>query len=149
MVKNYKNKIKEHFQEVLKIKTSPREIAIGFGIGSFFANFPTFGLEFLIIFIILILFKRVSKISLIFAYIVWNPLITYPLAVFSYLVGNFILGDAPIITIRFTILQEVIRFTVRYMVGSLITATILAIASYWAMYYLAKKYQEKNPAPKI
>ena len=96
MIKKYINKIKKHFHEVLRIKTKPNEIAIGFAIGTFFANFPTFGLEFLIITAIIVLFKKVSKISLFLAYAVFNPLITYPLIYLDYQLGNLILGDTPI-----------------------------------------------------
>jgi len=143
-VKSIKQRIKNHIKEVLELKTSPKEIALGFAIGTFFANFPTFGLEILIIFLILIIFKKVSKISLLLAYVVWNPLITYPLAVVNYLIGDYILRDIPIITIKFTWFQELIRLTVRYIVGSLFVATIAAIVSYFVVYYLVKAYYKKQ-----
>lgn len=144
MIKRFKNKIKKHFKEVLEIKTSPNEIAWGFAVGTFFANFPTFGLEFLLIFLIIIIFKRISKVSLLLAFVVWNPLITYPLGVVSYFIGNSILGDAPVITLKFTLFHEIIRITIRYILGSLIIATFFALISYFIVLYLTKKYQKKE-----
>ena len=144
MLKKSKEKIKKHFQEVLEIKTTPQEIALGFAIGTFFANFPTFGIELLFIFLILIIFKKVSKVALLFAYVIWNPLITYPLAAVSYLIGDSILGDAPVIIIRFALFQDIIQFTVRYILGSIILATSIALISYYVVLYLAKKYQKKE-----
>ena len=142
--KKYKRKIKEHFKEVLEVKTSPNEIALGFSVGTFFANIPTLGFEFLIIILILILFKRVSKLSLILAYAVFNPLITYPLSAISYLIGDGILGEVPVTTIKLTLFEEAIRFTIRYLLGSLIVATALAITSYLVVYYFSRKYQKKE-----
>jgi len=146
VIRRFKDKVKKHFREVLEIKTRPHEIALGFGIGTFFANFPTFGLEILIIFLLLITFKSISKISLLFAYVVWNPFITYSMIPLDYLIGNSILGDMPITIIRFELFSEIIQYTLRYLLGSLIVASTLAIISYFAMYYFSKKYQ-KNIAP--
>lgn len=142
MIKKYKDTLKKHFEEVLSIKTHPREIAAGFAIGTFFANFPTFGIEFLILFFILAIFKKVSKIAIIFAYIVWNPLISYPLSVLGYVLGDMILGDAPRILLRFEVFQGIIQFTLRYLLGTLIIASLLSFASYFVVYYVARKYQE-------
>ena len=58
MSKRYIKKLEKHFQEILEIKTTPHEIALGFSIGTFFANFPTLGLEFLIIFLLIIILKN-------------------------------------------------------------------------------------------
>lgn len=148
MFKKFKDKLKRHFQEVLEIKKSPREIALGFAIGAFFANFPTFGLEFLVIILILMIFKSVSKVSLLSAYIIWNPFITYPLSVISYLLGDFILKDIPIMRIRLIVFQNIFEFTIRYILGSFIMASLLAVISYFAVLYLSKKYQ-KDEIPAI
>jgi len=144
MTKQKKFNIKEQFKEILSIKTKPIEIARGFAIGTFFANFPTFGLEFLIIFLLLITFKRISKIALLSAYVIWNPFITYSFGVLSYFIGNKILGNAPIVLIKFKVFQNIIGFTIRYLLGSLIIASIFSILSYFIVFYLAKKYQDKD-----
>ena len=144
MSKRYIKKLEKHFQEILEIKTTPHEIALGFSIGTFFANFPTLGLEFLIIFLLIIIFKKISKVALLFAYVVWNPLITYPLAAISFLIGDIILGNSPIVIIKINIFQEIISFTIRYLLGSLILGTALALVSYYVAYFLVKKYQKKE-----
>jgi len=144
MVKKNRFDIKEQFKEVLRIKKEPKEIARGFAIGTFFANFPTLGLELLIILPLLIIFKKISKISLLSAYVVWNPLITYPLAAVSYIIGDSILGSAPIVLIEFTLFQGIIQFTIRYLLGSLILASFFATISYFVVFYLSKKYQNKE-----
>jgi len=137
-------KIKEQFREILRIKKEPEEIARGFAIGTFFANFPTLGLEWLIIVPLLIFFKKISKISLLSAYVIWNPFITYPLGVLGYLIGNKILGNAPIILIKFTFFQNIVAFTIRYLLGSLILASIFSTISYFVVFYLSERYRDKE-----
>ena len=63
MLKKFKNKLINHLKEVISIKTSPGSIALGFAVGTFFGIFPTFGLEFLMMFLIILIFKRISKVS--------------------------------------------------------------------------------------
>ena len=57
MYKKYKNRVGKYFDDVLRIKTTPKEIALGFSIGTFFANFPTLGLEFIILFYLVFVFQ--------------------------------------------------------------------------------------------
>lgn len=138
------DKIKRHFHEVLELKTHPKEIALGFAIGTFFTNMPTLGLEIVIILLILMIFKKVSKIGIVFSYVVWNPLVTYPLGAFSYYLGNYLLRDYPITLVTFPTLEGVVRFTLRYVLGSFIVSLILTIISYFVILYLVEKYQNKE-----
>ena len=64
-MKNFKEKFKKRLEEVLEIKTSPHSIAAGFAIGTFIAILPTFGLGLFIGIILLFIFKRISKISML------------------------------------------------------------------------------------
>lgn len=143
MIKNLKEKIKKHFQEVLEIKTSPSSIAIGFSIGVFFGIFPSFGIEYLVMFLIILIFKKVSKVAMLAGYILFNPLITFPIHIVSYAIGNYLLSNSPVVIMRFQILGDIITYTRRFILGSFITATFISTISYFIVYYLTKKYQEK------
>ncbi len=65
--------LQNHFQEILKVQKSPHSIAMGFSLGTLIGIFPTPGLSYLFGFILLIFFPNISKISMIFAFIIWNP----------------------------------------------------------------------------
>lgn len=143
-MKKFKEKIKKHFKEVLEIKTSPSSIAIGFAIGTFFGIFPSFGLEYLVMFLIVLIFKRVSKISIVAGYVLFNPLITFPLHVLGYAIGNYILSDAPVIFVKFELLGKIITYTRRFILGSFILATIISTISYFVIFNVTKKYQERT-----
>lgn len=141
MIKKLNDKIKKHLKEVIALKTSPESIAIGFAIGTFFSLFPTFGLELIIIPVIILIFKRVSKVALLAAYVVWNPLITIPLFFLEYRLGDYILGDIPLTTYRFEILNTVFVHSRRFIVGSFIVSVILSFISYFVMLKIVKKYR--------
>lgn len=147
MIKKLKNKIKKHFEEVIKLKTSPSSIAIGFAIGTFFGLFPTLGLELLLIPLIILTFKKISKVSLGLAYIIWNPLVSLPFYALGYKIGDLILGDIPIRTYRFEILNQIYIYSMRFIVGNFIVAIIMAILCYFLAYHLTNKYQRENSQP--
>jgi len=148
MIGKLRKKLKKHFREVLEIKTSPTSIASGFAVGTFFALFPTFGLELIIIPIIIFIFKKISKISLGSAYIVWNPLITFPLYALGFKIGNSLLADVPIKTYRFEVLSQFYAYSRRFLVGNFILAVVISIVSYFAVLYLVRYFRRRKALSK-
>ena len=114
MKNNIINKIKKHLEEVIKIKTSPHSIALGFAIGTFIAISPTFGLGIFIGLFIIFIFKKISKISLLIALAIWNPLTLLAVHPINYKIGNFILSNAPVKTYSSEILNKLFVYSVRY-----------------------------------
>ncbi|MFH1607741.1 MAG: DUF2062 domain-containing protein [archaeon] len=141
-MKKLKEKIKKHLKEVLEIKTSPSSIAIGFAIGSFFGIFPTLGVEYLIMFLVILIFKKVSKVAMVAGYVLFNPFITFPIHILSYAIGNYLFSDAPVVFMRFETLGTIITYTRRFIVGSFILATFISTISYFVIYYLTRRYQK-------
>ena len=131
MFKKYQTKLKKHFQEVLAIKKSPKEIALGFAIGTAITLLPIMILEPLIIAFIILIFKKVSKISLLLALIVWNPLVMLMIIPLDYFIGNLFLGDIPIINLHFEFLNQIFRGTLRYLIGSIVTSIVFSFISYF------------------
>jgi uncharacterized protein len=140
MINKWKNKIKKHFEEVLKIKTSSREIALGFAIGTLIAILPTFGFGIFIGLLVIFLFKKVSKIALLGAFVVWNPLVLALLYVPSYYLGDLIVGELPTRTFRFEFVSQVYVLTRRYLVGNFVLAVVLSVVSYFVVLKLVEKY---------
>ncbi|MBA3064624.1 DUF2062 domain-containing protein, partial [Candidatus Woesearchaeota archaeon] len=73
MTKKIIKKIKEHLSEIIRIKTSPHSIALGFAIGTFIAILPTLGFTYLIAIIVMLVYAKESKIALFGALLLWNP----------------------------------------------------------------------------
>ena len=144
MLKKLKNKIKNYFKEVLMIKTSPNSIAWGFAVGTFFGIVPTFGTEAIIIFLILLIFRKISKISLVASYVLWNPLLTIPIYALSYKIGDLFLENLPTKIFKIELLNKIWFYSQRVIVGSLSIAIIFSVASYFIIYSLTKRYQKKG-----
>ncbi len=135
-----KNKIKKHFEEVLRIKTSPHSIALGFAIGSAIALFPTFGLGGLIGLAIVLIFEKVSKLSLFAGLAFWNPLVLIPTYGLSYKIGAFLLKNAPSKTYNLWIFNQLFNYSRRFLLGNLILTITLTLLGYFIVLFLAKRY---------
>jgi len=123
-------KIKNHIRDVLALKTSPHEIALGFAVGAFLAILPTPGLSILLGLLILVIYKKMSKIALFSAMIIFNPFIVAPLHILSFKIGDFLLGSYPIETIDITFLDHFWIFTKRFLLGSFLVALTISLISY-------------------
>lgn len=143
MINKIKNKIKHHFSEVSKIKTSPESIALGFAVGTFIAILPTFGLGIFIGLLVVLIFEKVSKVSLIAAFAVFNPAIEFALYALNYSIGYSILAGRDVSEATVEIYNNLFVYTQRLFVGSVITATILGVLSYFLIYYAVKAYQKR------
>jgi len=144
MIKRLKDKIKQHLKEVIELKTSPHSIATGFALGTFIAIFPTFGLGVFIGLALILIFKKVSKVSMLIAFVVWNPLILALIYPLNYKVGNYFLADFPVKTYKIELLNQLFVYSRRFIVGSIINALSISVISYVLVLYSAYKYQKKK-----
>jgi uncharacterized protein len=138
------SKIRHHFHEVLKIKKSPHSIAMGFAIGTFIAILPTFGLGLILGLIVVLIYRNVSKIALVAAFIVWNPLILTPIYFFSYQVGDFIFGELPVVEYDIKFFERIYNLTRRVLVGNTIISALFSIMSYFLVKRLSAAYQKRK-----
>ena len=141
---NFKEKLKKHLDEVLKIKKSPHSIAVGFAIGTLIAVLPTFGLGIFIGLLVLFIFKRLSKISMFISFAIWNPFVLTLMYPLSYGIGNLVLKKEPVRKFTFEVLNQIFIYSRRFLIGSFILAVTLAIASYLLVLILIYKYQHKQ-----
>ena len=121
-----KHKLVNHFQEVLKIKTSSQAIAAGFAVGTFLSILPMPGFSPVLAVIIVLIFKKISKIAIFVAMAIWNPVLLIPLYVVSYWLGDVLMGSVPLSSFNMTVLNRVYYFTDRFLLGNLITAFVVA-----------------------
>mgnify|MGYP001575124117 FL=1 len=143
MLKKYREKIKNYFKEVLEVKATPKEIAIGFTVGTAIAILPTFGLGPFIALLIILIFKRISKISLLFSFVVWNPFILISLYPLEYYIGDLLVGNVQI-KFKLEILNQIFVYSFRYLIGNIIITIVFCIISYFTIYYLIKKFHKKD-----
>lgn len=139
-----KNKIKAHFKEVLRIKKSPHSIAMGFALGTFIAIMPTFGFGLLIGTILLLFLKRINKISMIAAFIVWNPFFLIPFYLLSFKIGDFLLIKMPVIEFNINLLNQVYYLSIRFLIGNIIIALSMSVLCYFLIKYFIIKIKNKK-----
>ena len=144
MIKKLKNKIKQHLKKVIELKTSPHSIAMGFALGTLVAILPTFGLGIFIGLGLLLIFKKVSKVSMMISFAVWNPLVLALMYPLDYKVGEYILTDIPTKTYKIELLNQLFVYSRRFIVGGIINAIIISTICYVLVLYFAYKYQKKK-----
>lgn len=144
MIKKLKDKLKKHFKEVLELKTSPHSIAMGFATGTLIAILPTFGLGIFIGLLVLLIFKKISKISMFISFAIWNPLVLTLLYPLEYGIGNLILSDFPVTKFKFEILNQLFVYTGRFLLGSLILSMAVSFICYFLLLYCITKYQKEK-----
>lgn len=142
MIKKTKDKIKEHFKEVLETKTSAHSIALGVAIGTFIGIIPTPFFSVLLGVLIILIFKKTSKLGLFGSLAFWNPL-TIPFTYYlSYKIGNILFGNLPVIKYNVIILDQIYNFSRRFLVGNLIVAIGFSLLCYGLTYLIIKKYKK-------
>lgn len=143
MLKRYSKKIRAHFEEVVSVKNSPRSIALGFAVGTAIALLPTFGLGPLIGLGVILIFKKISKVSLFASFLVWNFIVLALLVPIEYKIGNFLFGNLPVPTYKIEILNQIFFYSRNLLFGNIILTIILTSFSYFLVYFFAKKYQKQ------
>jgi uncharacterized protein len=142
--KKSREKVRKHFDEVIRIKTNPKEIAQGFALGTLIAVLPTFGLGVFIGFGFLLIFKKLSKIGMLISFLIFNPIVLAGIYSLSFIIGDLIFKDIPIMIIDFTFFEKLFYYSRRFLVGNLILAVTISFLSYWIVYWIVKIYQENE-----
>jgi len=130
MFKNIRDKAKKHIEELISVNTTPHSIASGFAIGTLIGILPTPGISMPIALLIVFIFPKINKISLVGAILFWNPLLTIPLYPPSYALGNMIFGNTEVIRYNLVLFDQAYNFTRRFLVGNAIIAITIAMTSY-------------------
>ncbi len=149
MIKRLNQKIKHHFLEVLELKTSTVSIAAGFAVGSLISILPTPGFGVVLGTVVVMLFKKVNKISTFIALAFWNPLTLAPIYALSFKIGYLIFGNEPIVEYKFTILEQVYHYTQRFLVGNIISAICISALCYFMSYVAVEAFKRKKNSKEV
>ncbi len=136
--------IKKYLKSISSIKKSPHSIALGFAVGSFIALLPTLGFGPLIALLVLLVFTKLNKISLFGSFVVWNPLVMTSTYYLSFKIGNLFFGKLPLVDFKFSISNIIQFFSLRFLVGNIVLASLISITCYFIVKAIATNYQKKN-----
>lgn len=143
-MKKYIAKIKNHLKEVLKTKKGENSIALGFAVGTLIAILPTYGFSILLGLLTVLIFKKISKISLFVGLAFWNPLILTPLYMLSYKIGEYLFRNSIAVEYEITLSQQIYNFSARFLAGNLIIAFSFSLISYFLVKFILKIYKNNK-----
>ena len=137
------------YQRFIKIHGTPREIALGFALGLFVATSPTMGFQIVIAVFLAAVFQW-NKITAGLGVWITNPLTAPFIYSGTYVLGSNILGldnqfsfpDGFTITALVQMIKEAPKILSALTVGGIIIGAPLALAGYYIVYSLVKKYQD-------
>lgn len=110
--------------------TSADAVALGGGLGTFIAIFPTPGFNVLLAMLALAAFPTMNKVALFGALAFWNPIVCAPLYALAYEIGDMLFGSAVVVKFQVLILDHLYNFTRRFLAGVSIIAAICSLVVY-------------------
>jgi len=136
------NKIKKYFKEVLEIKKTPHEIALGFAVGVFIGILPTPGINILLGILTIFIFKHLNKIALFGGIAIFNPLTTVPIIYYAHRLGGLIVTPLRPTSTLYPFVREFLNLSIRIIVGTLILGPIIATICYFIVKKIVTKIQK-------
>lgn len=126
--------LKKSFHE----EKTPHQIALSFSIGVFVTVLPTLGLGLLLFAYMARSYSWVSRLAIFSSAFIFNPLIKPFFYLASINIGGLIIDG------KLSIPTEPEPLLVYLLIGSLATASVLAVIGYWLALGAVKKYREKG-----
>ena len=139
---------RKYIKDVLHARTTPHSIALGFAIGTLINILPVWGLNLLLGLLVVLAFSQVSKLALFAALLFWNPLTLLPVYYASHWIGQMLFGTMPVIRYQAAYLNELFTFARGFLVGDVIMALTISLASYFIVRSVAELYQRRAHAVK-
>ncbi len=141
-------KIKKSLVKLLRLHSSPHEIALGTAIGVFIAILPVYGLHTIMVIIAALLVRPANKIAILLGTNISLPP-TVPFITWAgYEIGRFILkGGLPPLTwadFKQVSLQKIMSMYKPLFLGSVILGIICAIVFYFIAFFVAKRLRKKR-----
>jgi len=144
-----RSKLKEYLEDILKTNSSPESIAMGFSLATLIAILPTPGFGIFIALFIALIFKKINKVAIMAAFVVWNPLVLAPLYWLSYMLGDLFYKPDPSMQFDIAIFNQLYHYSGKFILGNATLASIFAFASYFITYALAQQYLRKKRLQRI
>ena len=137
------------WQQFIDSNATPGNIAAAFALGTLISVLPTPGLNIALASGLTMLFKSLNRVGLFAAIGVWNAIVVAPLYALSYRVGDWLFADS-VWSLPLTMpawMGTAVSFAQNFLIGNLLVAITITLASYAAVYKLAAWQQNKKGQP--
>ncbi len=140
--------LKERIKRLLKLHSSPPEIALGVAIGVFIAILPLYGLHTALVIVAAFLIRPANKIAILLGTNV-STILTFPFITWGgYNIGKFVLRDHyPSLqwqTFRVFSYKTLLHFYYPLFIGSVILGILLAALFYFITFWLVARWQKAH-----
>lgn len=142
----YVDRIHQKLHRAFVEKHTPREIARSFALGTFILMLPTLGVGLLLCVAIIYVFDRVSRLALLAAAVMFNPVVKSGIYVASFALGMLLLGPIEGISMTDVSLNAGAEIVVRLLIGNLLLAILTTVVSYVVVHRLAVRYASTDNA---
>lgn len=150
LISKYKGQLYRFLVSLSNPQISSKRLALGFGVGTFIAILPTPGFGILLGIFVVFLFKKINKISMIFSFAVWNPLLLAPIYLLSYKIGALLFNPSSVSLPGNTgWFSEVLIYIKTYLFGNALLALVFSIISYFTVLKIANLYKQKRAVRKF
>jgi len=140
--------LKERIKRLLKLHSSPYEIALGVAIGVFIAILPLYGFHTIMVIIAAFLIRPANKIAILLGTNV-STVLTFPFITWGgYNIGRLVLGDHyPALqwqTFKIFSYKTLLHFYYPLFIGSVILGVLLAVVFYFMTFQFVIKWQKSH-----
>jgi uncharacterized protein len=130
-----KDRFISYFKEVLELKTDPHDIALGFAVGTFIAIIPTPGFNVFIALLVILIIKRISKVSMLIALAIWNPFTVIPIYALVFKLANSYFFTVDIVLLDIFFIDMIYNISRRYIFPLFIVSSAISILSYFIVLF--------------
>lgn len=138
MLSAFKQKILAELKKSFHEEKTPHQIAFSFSIGVFVTALPTLGLGLLFFAYLISKYQWVSRLAIFSSALIFNPLVKPFFYIASINIGGLLIDG------RLSLSGDPETLLLYLLVGSLITAAILAVLGYLLALKAVKKYRKEN-----
>lgn len=142
--RKFRYKTIRHLVKALTSKTSDSAIAFGFAIGTFIALLPTPGLNWILAFCAALIYKKINKLSVLFAVVFWNPLFVAPVYGLCFVVGDIIFNVFHLSQWETLLQHSFMSNSGKFLAGNLILTPILSFISYQLAIKVISLYKNRR-----
>ena len=147
-LRGYRRRVWNGIERALAEDNTPREIAASFALGTFVAVLPTGGTALVLFVILAHFFDRVSKLGLLVAVIVFNPVVKWSIYGASVGLGTWLLGPVPGVALSkstpVALFSAAPNLVLRHLLGNIIFAVSLAAVGYILTLYVIRAYVQRE-----
>lgn len=142
-------KVARFTKRLTEPESSSRSIALSFSLGTLIAILPTPGFGIFIGLSLILVFRMLSKIAMVFAITLWNPLLQLPVYYVSYQLGSFILNGSAPTEIDESWITLLTRHTQSFVLGNSIVAILISALSYIVVVQIVSYYRKRKAIAEI